>query len=212
MQNALVDKAEKEFFGRIQSLLTSDPLPLTKHFEKICGVDAAYSVKENRVVASAVLFAEGVLSETSIYSGNFTFPYVSGLFFLHEGPFVVAAVEKLSKKPELVCFDGHGIAHPRSKGLATICGMVLRIPSIGIAKRAFVGRTLRYMRGLEKLHYNGKDVGFVSTQNKKRFWSPGYSVSLSDLEEIIFEHGETCVQAINQAHELSRKSIISLPT
>jgi deoxyribonuclease V len=204
------DVAEKTFFEQIQSLINANPIHHPERFSKICGVDAAYSAKDKRVVATAVLFLDGNRYETKTYEGTFTFSYVSGLFYLYEGPFVVAAIKKLETEPQLVCFDAQGIAHPRSKGLATICGMVLGISSIGIAKRALVGNSVLYKTGLDRLRYNNEDVGFVTKENKEKYWSPGYSISLQDLEEIISQHGRTILKTLEIAHDLSKRSIADL--
>lgn len=211
------DKVEVEFFTEIQSLIghtrfTESTTQTLRRFDRICGVDAAYSARGNSVVAAATLFVEGKLSETSIYSGAFTFPYVSGLFYLHEGPFVVAAVRRLKEVPQLVCFDAHGAAHPNSGGLATICGQVLGIPSIGIAKSPLVGKEVAYRSGLTKIGFENKIVGYV-TSKPKRYWSPGYAVSVSELETIICsKNGEICLKAIKCADISAKREIRSLST
>ncbi len=135
----------------------------------------------------------------------FTFPYVGGLFYLHEGPFVVAAVERLQSKPQLVCFDAHGRAHPRSAGLATIAGMVLGVPSVGIAKSLLVGTIGEADgSGLRRIVYEGDVVGFATGEGKeKRFWSSGYSVSLEGLRRIILDTGEACLKCLAEAHRLA---------
>jgi deoxyribonuclease V len=205
----LLDRAELEFFRRIQTLIDTNPVRHPKKFQRICGVDAAYSTENKEAIATSVLFENGSLLEEKSYGGEYTFPYHKGLFFLHEGPFVVAAVEKLEAKPELVCFDAHGIAHPNFKGLASVCGMVLGIPSIGIAKNLLVGSPIPYKDGLDKLRFDGIDVGFViaNENNKKEFWSPGYSISMLDLEEIISQTGESCRKALRLAHQTASKAI-----
>jgi deoxyribonuclease V len=205
-----IDEAERDFFERIQSLICPPPSVIVNSGQTIrtvCGVDASYSTTDNKVVAAAVVFEDGQLEETSIYSGRFTYPYVSGLFFLHEGPFVVAAVKKLKKKiPQLVCFDAHGMAHPRMKGLATICGMVLQIPSIGIAKTTMVGELAPHRSGLLSLEFEGEKVGYLTVE-PKRYWSPGYSVSMETLEDIISQKGDICLKALGEAHKLSKKEL-----
>lgn len=162
-------------------------------------MDASYRGDDVKAVAS-VLNVKGEILEQVTYEGHVTYPYASGLFFLREGPFVVQAVKKLGKKPDLVCFDAHGLAHPRRKGLATICGMVNDIPSIGISKSKLVGEIRSYKGQLEKLVYQHETVGFV-THNPRRFWSPGFSVSLAELESIILEHGSICIGSISKSHE-----------
>lgn len=206
-QTSLIDGAELDFFKRIQSLIDRETLPLGKDPRHVCGVDASYSDKNNRVVAAATLFQNDHLEETSVYSGRFTFPYISGLFFLHEGPFVVEAVKRLRRKPDLVCFDAHGLAHPRSKGLASICGMVLGIPSIGVAKSLLVGETIPYRTGIDKIQYNSEDMGFVIRTPKKSYWSPGYSLSMKQLERVINHSRAVCLNALEESHRLSRKSL-----
>jgi deoxyribonuclease V len=206
----MLDKAEEEFFSQIQIMIDAEPVAFPDKPHKICGVDVAYSDRDKRVVAAAVLLKNGDLADRSVYSGHFTFPYVSGLFYLHEGPFAVAAVNKLKEKPDLLCFDAHGYAHPRLRGLATVCGMVLGIPSIGIAKSALIGKTSHYKHDLDKLLFQGRALGFVTlrTQTKKFFWSPGYSASLKDLERVIDAYQEKCLSAMQEAHKLSRASLI----
>ena len=68
-----------------------------------------------------------------------TFPYVPGYLTFREGPAVLAAFERLTLWPDLVVFDGQGIAHPRRMGLAAHLGLFLDLPSIGCAKSRLCG-------------------------------------------------------------------------
>ena len=54
------------------------------------------------------------------------FPYVPGLLSFRELPVLAAAWKQLKPVPDLLVFDGQGIAHPRRLGLA--CGSKL-LPS-----------------------------------------------------------------------------------
>jgi deoxyribonuclease V len=102
-------------------------------------VDVAFP--ENQARAAIVVltypaleFVEGVTAERPI-----EFPYVPGLLTFREGPAVLAAWKRLKTKPDLILFDGQGIAHPREMGLAAHMGLWLSRPTIGVAKSRLYG-------------------------------------------------------------------------
>jgi deoxyribonuclease V len=67
------------------------------------------------------------------------FQYVSGLRAFQAGPAILAAFDKLGMRPDLVLWDGHGMAHPRRCGLASHLGILLNVPSVGIAEELVYG-------------------------------------------------------------------------
>lgn len=200
-----LDDAEVAFFANLQRLLGTRAKTLPKKISRICAVDAAY--RSDRVAAVATVAVDGQVVERSVYRGKFNFPYFPGLLYLHEGPFVTEAVSRLRVRPQLVCFDAHGAAHPRSAGLATVCGMVLGIPSIGIAKSMLVGTVETRDKAIRRISYHGVVVGFATRNGAARYWSPGYSVSLDDLETIMRENGPTCLKLMAESHRLSKEEM-----
>ncbi len=201
--SVILDPAEFSFFSDLRIRLSRKPVKIARNLMLICGADARYDEVGKNVVAVASLFRGGRFLESSCYTGKFTFPYISGLFYLHEGPFVIAAIKKLRRRPQLTCFDAHGAAHSDGRGLATICGKVLGIPSIGIAKTLLTGSIKSYKENLGKITYRDKEVGFV-TRRIKKYWSYGYSVSLKELEVILEKHGVVCAETLHQAHKLTK--------
>lgn len=69
-----------------------------------------------------------------------TFPYISGLLSFREGPVILDALHKLSILPDLLIFDGQGIAHPRRLGIASHIGLLADFPAIGCAKSRLCGQ------------------------------------------------------------------------
>ncbi|MEO8287286.1 MAG: deoxyribonuclease V [Chloroflexota bacterium] len=62
------------------------------------------------------------------------FPYVPGLLSFREGPAILGAFDKIKQWPDLAFFDGQGLAHPRKIGIASHIGVLLDMPTIGVAK------------------------------------------------------------------------------
>ncbi|WP_435946575.1 deoxyribonuclease V [Dryocola sp. BD586] len=69
-----------------------------------------------------------------------TMPYIPGFLSFREYPALLAAWEMLSRKPDLLFVDGHGISHPRRLGVASHFGLLVDVPTIGVAKKRLCGR------------------------------------------------------------------------
>jgi len=112
------------------------------------------------------------------------FPYVPGLLSFREAPAVIAAVEQLPHRPDLLMCDGQGLAHPRGFGLASHVGLWLGIPTIGVAKSRLCGafRPPGRCRGCHtQLRLEGRVVGSaVRTADGVRplFVSVGHAIDL----------------------------------
>lgn len=105
----------------------------------IAGVDM--SAKDEARAAVVLLSYPGLETlEIARAEQPLVFPYVPGLLSFREGPAVLAAFAQLSRWPDLVLFDGQGIAHPRRLGIGAHIGVLLDLPSIGVAKSILAGR------------------------------------------------------------------------
>lgn len=69
-----------------------------------------------------------------------TMPYIPGFLSFREYPALLAAWDKLSRKPDLLFVDGHGISHPRRLGVASHFGLLVDVPTIGVAKKRLCGK------------------------------------------------------------------------
>lgn len=67
-------------------------------------------------------------------------PYIPGFLSFRETPALMAAWQQLSHKPQLLMVDGHGVSHPRRLGIASHFGLLVDIPTIGVAKKRLYGK------------------------------------------------------------------------
>lgn len=165
--------------------------PLDRPPQYIAGVDAAFL--GDKIISTACLykFPELVPVEENYVVMEVRFPYIPGMLSFREGPAIIDCVEGLKIRPDLVIFDGQGIAHPLGLGIAACVGMILDIPSIGCAKSRLVGeyREPKRKKGSwSTLEYKGETVGAVlrtQTGIKPVFVSPGHRIDLTDSIEMI---------------------------
>lgn len=166
---------------------------LSKLPEQVVGIDCAFDKKAGVIFAAAVVWdlAQGSCVEQAWVRLPLDVPYVPGYLSFREGPAVNAALDKLKHKPQLLMFDGQGIAHPRRCGLATHVGAERRTPSIGVAKSILVGEheDLDPSRGSRApLVHRGTRVGTairLRDKVKPVFISVGCGVTLAFAEKAV---------------------------
>jgi len=169
---------------------TRDRLP---PLETVCGVDVSHSRRSSRVVASAVLLAYPAMTivAEAYAEMDAPFPYIPGLLAFRELPAVLAALERLPQKPDLLITDGHGLSHPRRFGIACHLGVLTDIPTIGCAKSLLVGSAPEVggaVGARSPLVLDGSVVGYaVRTRAdvKPIFVSTGHRVSPETAVDII---------------------------
>jgi len=162
--------------------------PLAGPVRTVAGTDCAFLDGGRRIIAAAILCDAATMDVVHAATDvrPCTFPYVPGLLSFREAPAVMAAVAKLPRRPDLLMCDGQGLAHPRGLGLASHVGLLLDLPTIGVAKSRLCGehRTPGASRGCRtQLRYHGRVVGAVvrtRTDVRPLFVSVGHRVALAD--------------------------------
>ena len=115
--------------------------PLPKSIDLVAGADVAFSRRHERFFATVIVLTFPgleVVEQASAWVRP-TFPYVPGLLSFREGPALTKAFSKIKSDPDVMIFDGQGIAHPRRLGLAAHMGLWLGKPTVGCAKSRLIG-------------------------------------------------------------------------
>lgn len=169
---------------RTRLILRNEKIPST--IKTIAGADISYSKDTNTFFAAVVVLDSETMEiiERASSSGMTDFPYIPGLLTFREGPILLEAFRKLSFSPDIIIFDGQGIAHPRGIGLASHMGLFLDTPSIGCAKTRLVGsydEPGNDPGAYSPLFYQEKVTGAVLRTKKNVkpiFVSPGHRIGL----------------------------------
>jgi deoxyribonuclease V len=195
-----------------------DRIILKKTFSEvrtIGGGDGAYSKNGKLLFAAIVVlsFPEMETIDTATANGKPPFPYIPGLLSFREGPILIKAFEKLRLKPDIMIYDGQGIAHPRELGLASHMGLWLDHPSIGCAKTPLIDKFVlpgRLKGNFEWIRWEGKKVGAVLRTRdniKPLFVSPGHCIDFSTSNLLILKSckGFRYPEPLRKAHQLAER-------
>ncbi|MEH1884178.1 deoxyribonuclease V [Nostoc sp.] len=165
-------------------VITEDKL--REPIQYVAGVDMGFEADGtiSRAAVAVLSFPDLQVIETSLAHRPTTFPYVPGFLSFREIPAVLDALEKITTIPDIILCDGQGIAHPRRLGIACHLGLLIDMPTIGVAKSRLVGKyeELPEAKGsTQPLIYNGETVGVVlrsRTGVKPLYISCGHRISL----------------------------------
>lgn len=126
----------------------------TSCLKYVAGVDLAYWKEETTeyAVCCVVVFDYWTreIVEKKHCVGKIEVPYIPGCLAFREIDLVLDTIRLLEHSVELYVFDGNGYLHPRHMGLATHAGILLGVPTIGVAKS----------------YYKVENVDYIEPENK----------------------------------------------
>ena len=191
----------------------------------IAGLDLSYNEERNEGYAVVVVlsFPSFEILETRYATATPKMPYIPGLLSFRESPVALEAFKQLETVPDLLMTDGQGLAHPRGFGIACHLGVLLDIPSVGVAKTFLYGQydktqALAPGESTPLLDKNKKEEIGAVVQTKLRtnplYVSPGHKVSVASATRLVLEsiRGYRLPEPTRQAHNLIsayRKMVIN---
>ena len=112
-----------------------------RRVRRVAGADIAVGRGAKRATGAVVVlsYPELEILEVAVEEAPVTFPYVPGLLSFREAPVLRQAFRKLAGPIDLLFVDGQGYAHPRRFGLACHLGLLLDVPTVGVAKSRLLG-------------------------------------------------------------------------
>jgi deoxyribonuclease V len=202
-------KLQQRLAGRV--VRKSSIVP--EKISRVAGVDASYRNGLATAVVVVVSLRDMGTLDWVTASKRPGLPYISGLLCFREGPAVLDALSRLSLQPDLLIFDGQGIAHPRRFGIASHIGLLLDKPSIGCAKTRLIGRyrepdpekgSYAYLKDQDET------IGAVLRTRdgvKPVYVSVGHRVDLLDSIRIVLQccRRYRLPEPIRRAHQLARE-------
>lgn len=166
---------------------------------------ALYSLKENRPGPTVTVHV------------GIHFPYIPTFLGFRETPAIKAVIDSLTSRPGLLLIDGHGVMHPHGMGIASMAGIELDIPTIGVGKSLLTGKVAdppAKVGDLSDVLVGGKARGHalrISDAAKGVVYvSPGHLVSPERSVEIVgklVEGGQ--VEPLRRAHLKATKAAAS---
>ncbi|MBE9201059.1 MULTISPECIES: deoxyribonuclease V [unclassified Nodularia (in: cyanobacteria)] len=166
-------------------VISSDQLKQPVQY--VAGVDMGFESNGtiSRAAVAVLSFPDLQVVETSLAYRPTSFPYIPGFLSFREIPAVLDALEKIQITPDIILCDGQGIAHPRRLGIASHLGVILDMPTIGVAKSLLIGKheQLPDTKGRwQPLIHKGETIGAVLRTRqgvKPVYVSIGHQISLT---------------------------------
>jgi deoxyribonuclease V len=181
--------------------------------ETVGGVDVAYDDKGYG--ACALYDFESLKKIGNVtHKTDVEIPYIPTYLAFRELPVIEGLIKTLKNKPTVLLLDGNGVLHPYGMGIASHVGVVLDIPTIGVAKKLLCGNLKRKVSSVgeySEVEYEGRMIGYAlrsSPRSKKPIYiSPGHKVSFKTALSIVKRFCKHKIpEPIREAHALATKT------
>lgn len=189
------------------------------NLDHVAGADVAF--KEKFAVGTVVVLKRPdwrmVDEATAVVEARI--PYIPTFLSFREAPAIFKAFRKLKVKPQLMFVNGQGLAHPYRCGLATYVGVILDLPTIGVARGRLYGEEV--VEGGRTLLIDSKDgkvVGMVvkvRSETKPLYVSVGHKLSLETAVKLVLEAtfaNKALPEPLMMAHNLASREALLLKT
>ena len=144
----------------------------------IGGVDISF-VKGSETIACSALVVLSYPDLKIVYSRckmiEIDEPYVTGYLAFREVKFFVDLIQELRKdnmdvEPQVILVDGNGILHYRGFGVACHLGILVNIPTVGVAKNLLqmdgLARDAEYYTNVRNLKERGDQFNLIGESGK----------------------------------------------
>jgi len=203
-------------------------VPLSEPPRLVGGLDISYH-HDTAVAAYTLVDLESAdLLWHVIRESPVNFPYVSGYLAFRELPALLPVLQAAADADQLapvIMVDGNGQLHPRRAGIATLLGVLLDRPTIGVGKTLICGRltdpsTVQIPNGETLTRSNILDgdepLGVALTaagKHKPLYISPGHLIDLDTAVNIALRLLTThrLPEPLHHADHLSRQATKSRP-
>lgn len=214
-----VKKAHEAQLRLSKQIILEDRLPRT--IRLVAGVDIAY-VGDVSIGTVAVLdYGSLKLVESQTAVCKTLLPYVPTLLSFREIRPSVMCIRKLQSQPDLFLVDGQGLAHPYCCGFASHLGLVIRKPTIGVAKSRLFGKVedSEIQEDVAFLKHDNEVIGaLVATKQgcKPVYISVGHMVSLTTAIKIVRQctRNDRIPEPLLKAHAIAtaEKRKVNIPS
>lgn len=194
---------KKEQLKLAKKVITKDEFD---QLEYIGGCSQTYI--GNKVISAVVVLEHKTLKvvEKKYACVDTPVQYIPGFLSYRESPAVVEAVSKLKQKPDVLLVPANGILHERKIGMASHLGILLDLPTIGLAKKLSLGEE---KEGCIVVDGEKRGILFETKEHARPLYlSVGHRICLKTAQEIVKKcmvEKHKMPEPLHEAHKYSNK-------